>query len=89
MKIKEKLIKGLKNLFKLTGLLSLIVCGLITTVIVSTCVSCNSIRKLENYKKYYRATETLLDSLESKTNWTDRYDFGETYDNYVMSKVKL
>lgn len=43
---------------------------------------------LERYQQYYRATETLLDSLEDNFNWTDRYD-SEAIDNYYDSRREL
>ena len=35
---------------------------------------------ISSYKEYYKASESLLDSLDAKYNWTDYYDVFDYYE---------
>lgn len=62
---------------------------LIATIFSSLVVGCAADHELQSYRAYYRATETLLDSLEEHFNWIDKYDPGEALDNYCNVKKQL
>lgn len=36
---------------------------------------------ISSYKKYYKASESLLDSLDAKYNWADSYDVFDYYES--------
>ena len=40
----------------------------------------SDINKVQPYRDYYNATETLLDTLENDCNWVDRFDPYEYYE---------
>lgn len=63
-------------------------CGLIGTILFA-CSSIYKSAQLSAYEQYYEATETLLDSLESRLNWMDATDPGPAYDNYIRARKKL
>lgn len=36
---------------------------------------------IDSYKEYYKASESLLDSLDAKYNWADSYDVFDYYES--------
>lgn len=40
---------------------------------------------IDAYERYYNATECVLDTLDAKHDWVDKYDFQE----YYASKMQL
>lgn len=36
---------------------------------------------ISSYKKYYKASESLLDSLDAQYSWTDSYDVFDYYES--------
>lgn len=36
---------------------------------------------ISSYKEYYKASESLLDSLDAKYNWIDSYDVFDYYES--------
>lgn len=61
-------------------------CSITATMIM---VSCITKKELHKYQQYYQASETLLDSLESNSNWIDAYDLGPAYDEYIKAKEAI
>lgn len=83
---KKALINNLKSSLKTIGGLTMIMSLLLSCIVLLSVNSCTASRQIENYKRYYKASETLLDSLESAYGWLDGYDPGETYDEYCRAR---
>ena len=81
----KKINTALRRLVSMILLCSL----LLSFTIISTISSCCAYNKVHRYERYYEATEKLLDSLEYAYNWTDAYDFGAIYDEYVKARKEV
>lgn len=63
-----------------------IILGMIVGLVAGHSVATSeSAKYLEAYESYYKTTEELLDTLESKYNWVDAFDPCDYYD----SRAKL
>jgi hypothetical protein len=78
-----------KEVFRqMTGLIYL--CSFLTSIsMILTFALFITAHQVKLYERYYQASETLLDSLESNFNWIDAYDPGPAYDEYINAKEDL
>jgi len=65
---------------------NILIAVLVLTVLVLAGVTLYQSERVCTYKEYYRATESLLDTLEYHDNWVDRFDPYEYYE--AVEKVK-
>lgn len=86
---KSNIIKLTKDLFRRIGGFVVLCCVLASLTVLFACSSIYKSAQLSAYERYYEATETLLDSLESRLNWMDATDPGPAYDNYIRARKKL
>lgn len=82
---KKALVNSLKSLIRTVGGLTIIMSLLLSCIVLLSVNSCTASRKIENYQRYYKASETLLDSLESTYGWLDDNP-GESYNEYFAAK---
>ena len=74
----------MKNTFTIC-ILSIILGMIVGFVAGHSVATSESVKYLEAYDAYNKATEELLDTLESKYNWVDAFDPYDYYD----SRAKL
>lgn len=86
---KSNIAKLAKDLFRRIGGFIVLCCILASLAVLFACSSFYKSVQLSNYERYYEATETLLDSLESRLNWMDATDPGPAYDNYIKARKEL
>ena len=83
---KKALVNSLKSLIRTVGGLAIIMSLLLSCIVLLSINSCTASRKIENYQRYYKASETLLDSLESHTTGLDRHNLDEVYNKYYAAR---
>lgn len=71
-----------RGLYQLVAILVACIAGL-------SVVCCETHKNVAVYDRYYQASETLLDSLESQLNWMDTTDPGPVYDNYIKARSNV